>query len=134
MAALAEPIRLHQPAETAIGWRDRLVGVSLTPDLDGYQTLCFLPPADATLLAAARFDLMRDLAWETIAALIGRPLAERRSEPIVLRLLEVDGSGTTLEIGASVAVVRNQVVFAAWVGSDGRVMLKLLPAGGMTAR
>ena len=76
---------------------------------------------------------MRDLAWETIEALIGRPLAERRTEPIALRLVAEDGRTTTLDVGASVVIVRNQTVFTAWVGSDGRVMLKLFPPGGMAA-
>jgi hypothetical protein len=46
----------------------------------------------------------------------------------------VDGRSTTLDVGASVVIGRNQTVFTCWVGSDGRVMLKLFPSGGMTVR
>jgi hypothetical protein len=110
----------------------RSLAVSLTPEPDGYQTLCLLPPADAD--PAAVFELMRDLAWETIEGLIGRQLPERRTEPIALRLVAADGRATTLDIGASVVIGRNQTVFAAWVGSDGRVMVRLLPPAGMFGR
>jgi hypothetical protein len=110
----------------------RSAAVSVTPEPDGYQTLCLLPPSDMDLTVA--FELMRDLAWETIEGLIGRPLPERRTEPIALRLVAADGRSTTLEIGASVVIGRNQTVFAAWVGSDGRVMVRLLPTAGMLGR
>jgi hypothetical protein len=101
-------------------------------EADGYQTLWLLPAADAD--PANRFETMCDLAWDTIEGLIGRPLPERRTEPIALRLIADDGLTVTLDIGVSVVIGRNQVVFAAWVGSDGRVMLKLFPPGGMPTR
>jgi len=119
-------------AEATLAWRGHIIDVSLVPELDGYRTLCLLPPADAD--PSALFETMRDLAWQTIAGLIGQPLPERRTEPIALRLVADDGRATTLDIGASVVIGRNQAVFAAWVGSDGRVMLKLLPPGGMLGR
>jgi hypothetical protein len=128
-AALAVPLARHQPVETVLQFQDHALGVSLTPDLDGYQTLCLLPPTDLGPVACV--ELMRAVAWDVIEALIGRPLAERRTEPIALRLITSDGRTTTLDIGASVVVVRNQTVFTAWVGADGRVMLKLFPPGGM---
>jgi hypothetical protein len=61
-------------------------------------------------------------------------LPEQRTEPIALRLAAEDGRSTALNIGASVVIGRNQTVFAAWVGSDGRVMVRLLPPGGMLTR
>ncbi len=124
--------RVGAPTEATVSWRGLRVDVSMVPDLDGYQTLCLLPPADAD--PSCLFGTMRDLAWETIEGLIGRPLPERRTEPIALRLLEDGGRTTTLDVGASVVIGRNQAVFAAWVGSDGRVMLKLFPPGGMLGR
>ena len=130
--SLAVPLSTRQPARFGFLWQGLAVEVSLTPDPDGYQTLCLLPPADAD--PSALFEPMRDLAWETIESLIGRPLPERRTEPIALRLVAQDGRSTTLDIGASVVIGRNQTVFTCWVGSDGRVMLKLFPTGGMTGR
>jgi hypothetical protein len=121
-----------EPTEATVSWRDLRVDVSLVPDLDGYRTLCLLPPAVAD--PSRLFETMRDLTWETVEGLIGRPLPERRTEPIALRLVGSDGRTTTLDIGASVVIGRNQVVFAAWVGSDGRVMLKLLPPDGVLGR
>jgi hypothetical protein len=132
LSALAGPIRERRPHMALLEWRGLSVDVALSPDLDGYQTLCLLPPTDAD--PAGLFETMRDLAWESIEALIGRPLPERRSEPIALRLVGADGRSTTLDVGASVVIVRNQTVFTAWVGSDGRVMLKLFPPGGMVGR
>jgi hypothetical protein len=133
VSRLAAPIRERRPALTALVWHGRTIEVSLTPDPDGYQTLCLLPPADAglgdivlTMLAATR---------SVIEALIGRPLAEQRSDPIALTLQsDQDGQArtTTLAIGESIVIVRNQVVFTAWIGSDGRAMLKLFPPGGMS--
>ncbi len=129
---LADSFDKRRSGDTAVTWGDVRVGVHLTPEPDGYQTLCLLPPADAD--PAGLFETMRNLAWETIEGLIGRPLPERRTEPIDLRLVAKDGRAVTLEIGASVVIGRNQTVFAAWVGSDGRVMLKLFPPGGMPTR
>jgi hypothetical protein len=97
----------------------------LTSEPDGYQTLCLLPPANSD--PNALFASMRARAWEAIEGLIGRSLPEHRTEPIELRLIDEDGRTTTLDIGASVVVGRNQTVFAAWVGSDGRVMIRLSP-------
>jgi hypothetical protein len=112
-------------AEATLPWRGRTTDVSLVHDLDGHQTVCLLPPAESD--PSSVFETMRDLAWETIEGLIGRPLPERRTEPIALRLVAEEGRTTTLDVGASVVIGRNQVVFAAWVGSDGRVLLKLFP-------
>ena len=122
----------RQPYLASIPWRDMTIESVHMPDPDGYQTLCLLAPA-----AVGPVDLpetMRDLAWETIEGLLGRPLPERRTEPIALRLVGEDGCSTTLDIGESMVIVRNQTIFAAWVGSDGRVMLKLFPPGGMPTR
>jgi hypothetical protein len=129
---LADSANTRLPAETAVTWRELRIDVTLSPEPDGYQTLCLLPPADAD--PAGLFETMRDLGWETIEGLIGRPLPERRTEPIDLRLVAENGRTVALEIGASVVIGRNQTVFAAWVGSDGRVMLKLFPPGGMPTR
>ena len=120
------------PLEATVSWRGlRRIDLTRLPDLDGHQTLCLLPPADAD--PTTLFETMRDLTWETIEGLIGRPLPERRTEPVRLRLVERDGRTTTLDVGASVVIGRNQMVFAAWVGSDGRVMIRLLPPASMTA-
>jgi hypothetical protein len=99
---------------------------------DGYRTRCLLPPPETDPNAV--FETMRTRAWAEIERLIGRPLPEHRTEPIELRLVGEDGHTTTLEIGASVVIGRNQTVFAAWVGSDGRVMIRLFPPGGMASR
>lgn len=101
------------------------VSSMLTAEPDGYRTLCLLPPPDAD--PATVFEAMRARAWEEIERLIGRLLPEHRTEPIELRLIGEDRRTTTLDIGASVVIVRNQTVFAAWVGSDGRVMIRLSP-------
>jgi hypothetical protein len=106
------------------------IDASRVPDLDGYHTIYLLPPPTANL--ATIEATMRDLTWDVIEALIGRPLPERRTEPIAISLHAEDGRSTTLDIGASIVIGRNQVVFTAWVGSDGRAMLRLFPPGGMT--
>lgn len=129
---LAEPIERHQPTQTSLSWQSSFIDVMLAPDADGYQTLCLLPPPDAD--PASIGPAMLHATRAVIEALIGRPLAEHRSDPIALTLqYERDGQPrtTTLMIGESAVIVRNQVVFTAWVGSDGRAMLKLFPPGGM---
>jgi hypothetical protein len=131
-AFLTDRMNARRPVQATLVWHNWHVDVRLTPDADGHQTLWLLPPPDVE--PAGLFEGMRDLAWEIIEGLIARPLAERRSEPIALRLVGQDGRTTTLDVGASVVIVRNQTVFAAWVGSDGRVMVKLLPPGGMPTR
>jgi hypothetical protein len=98
-------------------------------DLDGYHTICLLPPPTAN--PATVEETMRELAWDVIEALIGRPLPERRTEPIAISLHAEDGRSTTLDVGSSIVIGRNQQVFAGWVGSDGRVMLRLFPPGGV---
>jgi hypothetical protein len=135
--ALAESIAARTPTELAASWQGHSLHVSLAPDLDGYQTLCLLPLRLDPLRIpdpSATFETMRDAAWAAIESLMGRPLAEYRTEPITLRLVADDGRTTTLDVGASIVIVRNQTVFTGWVGSDGRVMLKLFPPGGMAAR
>jgi hypothetical protein len=132
VSVVGTAIREHYHIYTFLDWGGLAIDVSLVADLDGYWTLCLLPPADAD--AANLFDPMRDLTWEVIDGLIGRPLPDRRTEPIALRLVGKDGRTTTLDVGASVVIGRNQTVFACWVGSDGRVILKLFPPGGMVGR
>lgn len=132
VTGVTAPETVSELRAQALARFERLASRERRPDLDGYQTRCLLPPADAD--PSCRFETMRDLAWGTIEGLIGRPLPERRTEPIALRLVARDGRTTTLDVGASVVIGRNQVVFAAWVGSDGRVMLKLLPPGGVLGR
>jgi hypothetical protein len=128
----ARPTDVWDRSEATLAWRGLAIDACLVPDLDGYRTLCLLPPAADD--PSALFETMRDLAWEAIEGLIGKPLLERRTEPIALRLVAGNGRTTTLDVGISVVIGRNQAVFAAWVGSDGRVMLKLLPPGGMLDR
>jgi hypothetical protein len=131
VSGLTGPVEARRPLQTSLVWHGLEVEVMLRPDFDGYQTLCLLPPADAD--PSALFETMGDLTWSTVEGLIGRPLPERRTERIALRLIVEDGRSTTLDVGASVVIGRNQTVFTAWVGSDGRVMLKLFPPGGMRA-
>ena len=132
MLELAEAIQRQAPFEGRLSVAGRHVTASLRLDWDSYQSLCLLPPADAD--PTTQVEPMRDVAWETLEGLIGRPLPEHRTEPIALRLLADDGRTTTLDVGASVVLGRNQTAFTCWVGSDGRVMLKLFPPGGMAAR
>jgi hypothetical protein len=129
--ALTPAIQQRRLAAATLASRGREVQVSLVPELDGYLSLCLLPPADVD--PTTTVGPMRELAWATIEALLGRPLPERRTEPIAIRLIADDGRSTTLDVGTSVVIGRNQQVFAAWVGSDGRVMLRLFPPGGMTS-
>jgi len=130
---LPDMASLRHPILSALSCHDLGIDVALTPAPDGYQTLCLLPPADVERETIR--SLMLDVTRATIEALIGRPLAEHRSDPIALTLRVRQGDQervTTLDIGESIAIVRNQVVFTAWVGSDGRAMLKLFPPGGMS--
>jgi hypothetical protein len=117
------------PIEATLSWHGLDIDASRVADLDGYHTICLLPPptADPATIEAT----MRDLTWDVIEALIGHPLPERRTEPIALKLVSDSGRATTLDIGSSVVIGRNQTVFAAWVGSDGRAMLRLFPPAGM---
>jgi len=131
-STLVDYVGLTWPVLTSFRQHDLIVEVALVPDLDGYSTLCLLPPADAD--PASIVPPMLDATRSVVEALIGRPLAEHRADPIALTLrLERGGQErtTTLAIGESIVIVRNQVVFTAWVGSDGRAMLKLFPPGGM---
>jgi hypothetical protein len=65
-------------------------------------------------------------AWTRLEGLLQRPLDERRLEPIVIRLAGLERS-TELEIGWSLVLPRNRSVFAAWLGSDGRLATQLTP-------
>lgn len=129
---LAGPVRDRRPCTTSFPWQGLTIEAVLTPDADGYQTLCLLPPAGADPVSLP--GPMLDATRELIVGIIRKRLPEERTEPIALRLMGQDGRSTTLDIGVSVVIVRNQTVFAAWVGSDGRVMIKLLPPGGMPTR
>jgi hypothetical protein len=121
-AALTDAIHVRRPTLGAFDWQGLDLDVTLAPEPDGSQTLCLLPPTDA--VPSDLQDTMREATWALIEALIGRPLAERRTEPFTLRLIGPNHT-MTLDVGESVVIVRNQTVFAAWVGSDGRVMVKL---------
>jgi hypothetical protein len=121
---LPDVISVRRPHRMSFPWHGMTVAAVLTPEPDGSQTLCLLPPPD--VVTSDLKATMRQATWDMIEALIGRPLAERRTEPFVLRVIGPDRA-TTLDVGESVVIVRNQTVFAAWVGSDGRVMIKLHP-------
>jgi hypothetical protein len=130
LAGLFAPeIRQRRHAAATLSLRGLNVQVSLAPELDGYLTLCLLPP-EATAPESLP-EPMLELARATIEALIGRPLPEHRTEPISISLHAEDGRSTILDVGVSIVIGRNQQVFAAWVGSDGRVMLRLFPPGRM---
>lgn len=62
-------------------------------------------------------------AWQFLEVALGRPLVERRKEPIVLRLLGPRRI-TELLVGWSLVLPRNQVLFAAWLGSDSQLAIK----------
>jgi hypothetical protein len=65
-------------------------------------------------------DEARAAAWSRLESLLQQPLEERRVKPIVIRLVGLERS-TELEIGC------NRSVFAAWLGSDGRLVTQLTP-------
>ena len=65
-------------------------------------------------------------AWARLETLLARPLDERWTEPIVLRLVGPNRA-TELQVGWSLVLPRNQQVFAAWLGSDGRLQIRLQP-------
>ena len=115
---------LRQLSQMSLGFvsNGSLITVSLTADVDGGHTV--------TMLGARRDHLgstvsgMEDAAWATLEALIGTPIKERRSEPIALRLVGPTRAAE-LAIGRSLVLPRNRRVFAAWLGSDGRVVIRL---------
>ena len=115
---------LRQLSQMSLGFvsNGSLITVSLTADVDGGHTV--------TMVGARRDHLgsavsgMEDAAWATLEALIGTPIKERRSEPIALRLVGPTRAAE-LAIGRSLVLPRNRRVFAAWLGSDGRVVIRL---------
>lgn len=111
-------------AGTVTAWEGLSIDASCVPESDGNLTLALLPRPghsprrDVTRMGAA--------AWLTLEGLLGTTLSERQSEPITLRLVGPDRA-TELAIGWSLVLPRNRRVFAAWLGSDGRVVIRLRP-------
>lgn len=79
-----------------------------------------------SMSGAETFDPQRHLerAWNVAEELIGRSLIERRTEPIAL-VLNSTARSTRLSIGWSLALPRNQKVFAAWLGTDGQARFRM---------
>jgi len=94
--------------------------VSLAPGAS--PTLALLPDAD--LHTDRVVTRMLGAAWQTVETLLGITLAERRMQSISIRLLGPSRS-SELAIGWSLVLPRNRRVFAAWVGTDGRVLIRL---------
>jgi hypothetical protein len=115
---------LGQSGHPSLGfvWEGLPVTVSLTAEAAGGHTVALLPDRqDDPERAVSR---MEGAAWATLEALIGMPIEERQSEPIALRLVG-PGRAAELTIGRSLVLPRNRRVFAAWLGSDGRVVIRL---------
>ncbi len=132
------PVRTIQPDQLGPALRthlakDRVMASTITRDgltIDvaaslnaaGGATLALLPRRLTTRDWV--FARMAATAWATLESLIGQPLTERRSEAIALRLTGPERSAELL-IGWSLVLPRNRQVFAAWLGSDGRLVIRL---------
>jgi hypothetical protein len=61
--------------------------------------------------------------WETIEARLGVKIEERRKEPFAIRVIG-RARAASLLVGWSLVLPRNQVLFAAWLSSDGRLEVR----------
>ena len=109
-----------------------VVDVAVAPEADGGATLSLLPPVEEEPTPEL-VGRMEAAAREVLALLMGVPFAEERKEEIAHRLVGPERT-TTLLVGWSLVLPRNRRVFAAWLGSDGRVMIRLFPPEGRPAR
>lgn len=112
----------------------RLLHVAMAPEADGGATLALLPPEEeAAAPIANRVGRMEATARAVLPGLMGMPFAEERTEAIEHCLVGRERT-TTLLVGWSLVLPRNRRVFAAWLGSDGRVLIRLFPPEGQRAR
>ena len=110
---------------------DLPLDVSIAREPDGGSTLALLPrPLEGPGVGVA--SPTGAAVWATLEGLLGFPLEERRTEPIALRLVGPERA-TELLIGWSLVLPRNRRVFAAWLGSDGRAVIRLSPGGSATS-
>jgi hypothetical protein len=68
-------------------------------------------------------SMSEEEAWGRIEAWLGVPIEERRKEPLAVRIIGRTRT-TSLLVGWSLVLPRNQKLFAAWLGSDGRLELR----------
>jgi len=108
------------------------IDVALVTESDGGAMLSLLPPVEEEPTPEL-VGRMEAAAREVLALLMGVPFAEERKEEIAHRLVGPERT-TTLLVGWSLVLPRNRRVFAAWLGSDGRVMIRLFPPEGRPAR
>jgi hypothetical protein len=108
------------------------VDVAVAPEADGGATLSLLPPSELEPNEGL-VERMEGAARAVLVELMGVPFAEERKEAIEHRLVGAERT-TTLLVGWSLVLPRNRRVFAAWLGSDGRVMIRLFPPEGRPAR
>ena len=108
------------------------IDVAMVPEADGGVTLSLLPPPDEPAVPNLVVR-MEAAARAVLVGLMGMPFAEERKEVIEHRLIGPERT-TTLLVGWSLVLPRNRRVFAAWLGSDGRVMIRLFPPEGQRAR
>ena len=106
--------------------------MALAPEADGGATLALLPPVDEEPIPNL-VGRMEAAARAVLPGLMGVPFAEERKVVIEHRLVGPERT-TTLLVGWSLVLPRNRRVFAAWLGSDGRVMIRLFPPEGQRAR
>lgn len=109
-------------AEATTEWDGVAIDVAVAPARDGGATLALLPRDVGTLGSSVL--KMRDVAWTALEGLLDMPLRERRTEVISMRLTGPERA-SELSIGWSLILPRNRRVFAAWLGSDGRALLRL---------
>ena len=110
----------------------RLLHAAMAPEADGGATLALLPPVEAEPIPDL-VEWMESAARAVLPGLMGVPFAEHRKEVIEHRLVGPERT-TTLLVGWSLVLPRNRRVFAAWLGSDGRVLIRLFPPEGQRAR
>jgi hypothetical protein len=110
----------------------RLLHVAMAPEADGGATLALLPPVEDAPIPDL-VERMESAARAVLPGLMDLPFAEHRKEVIEHRLIGPEHT-TTLLVGWSLVLPRNRRVFAAWLGSDGRVLIRLFPPEGQRAR
>ena len=131
-AALGVAVQNRHSATGRLEHDGLTLGVALAPEADGGATLALLPPVEAEPIPNL-VGRMEAAARAVLRGLMGVPFAEERKEAIEHRLIGPERT-TTLLVGWSLVLTRNRRVFAAWLGSDGRVLIRLFPPEGQRAR
>ncbi len=133
---LAGPVRVaardRRPAAGVVEHAGLTIDLALTPAADGGATLALLPPVEQEALPNL-VECMESAARVVLPGLMGVPFGEERKEVIEHRLVG-PARTTTLLVGWSLVLPRNRRVFAAWLGSDGRVSIRLFPPEGQGSR